>query len=382
MSVKKKTKTTKAKGKTVKKKIKAKVKSKSKAKQKTTKLKQVEKKITKAKIKNKVKVKVKTKSKTKILTKKAPKKIVKKTSKKSILKKDEAIEIYRKVKLARLIDEKIIVLYKQNKCHFQIGCAGHELPGVIAGKVFKASKDWFYPYYRDLALCLTLGMTPLELFLNALNKEGDPNSHGRQMPAHFGHKDLNIVSQSSPTGSQFLQAVGVALAIKKLGKKEVVYVSAGEGTCAQGDFHEALNWATRDKLPIVFLIQNNGFAISVPVSEQLAGASVYKLVQGYDGLKTYEVDGNNISDCKNIITEAYNHAINQKGAVLIEASVPRLQSHSISDNHKKYRTEEDITSDAKRCPLLTLEAKLLKEKILPQVTLKKFILNLKKLVDL
>jgi 2-oxoisovalerate dehydrogenase E1 component len=378
MTVKKKTKLSKTKEKTVKKNIKGKVKSKVKKNKTKSKVK------TKAKTtpkKQTAKITSKSKSKSKIAVRKSKSKLIKKTTQKSLPKKDEAIEIYKKVKLARLIDEKIIVLYKQNKCHFQIGCSGHELPGVIAGKVFRASKDWFYPYYRDLALCLSLGMTPLELFLNALNKEGDPSSHGRQMPAHFGHKDLNIVSQSSPTGSQFLQAVGAALAIKKLGKSEVVYVSAGEGTCAQGDFHEALNWATRDKLPIVFLIQNNGYAISVPVSEQLAGESVYKLVQGYEGLKTYQLNGSNLKDCNNIIKEAYNHALNQKGAVLIEASVPRLQSHSISDNHKKYREEEDILNELKRCPLLTLEAELIKQKVLTASEIKKINSELKKIVD-
>lgn len=327
-----------------------------------------------------VKKNTKGKSKTQAKSKKAQSKTKTKTKKTKSSSKTELLEIYKQVKLARLIDEKIIVLYKQNKCHFQIGCSGHELPGVIAARTFKSAKDWFYPYYRDLALCLALGMSTKELFLNALNKEDCPNSHGRQMPAHFGHKDLNIVSQSSPTGSQFLQAVGVALSIKKKGEDNVVYVSAGEGTCSQGDFHEALNWASRDKLPIIFMIQNNGYAISVPIKEQIAGESVSGMVKGYDGLKVIDVDGTDVYATEKAVQEAYKYA-KQKGAVLIEAHVPRLLSHSISDNHLKYREEKAIKADSKRCPLDKLEKEILKKKVISKKELDELKVELKKQVD-
>jgi len=258
---------------------------------------------------------------------------------------------YRIMTQARLCDEKIIILYKQNKCHFQIGTAGHEACQVAAAQLFNPKSDWFYPYYRDMAFCAGIGMTSREFMLNALNKAADPNSHGRQMPMHYGHKDLNIVNQSSPTGTQYLQAVGCALASKSKGLHEVTYVSSGEGTCSQGDFHEAINWASRDKLPVLFLIQNNDFAISVHVSEQLAGASVFKFTKGYEGLAGFEVDGTNYFESREAIKSACERALRGDGPSLIEAHVPRLQSHSISDNHLKYRTAEQVEGDSARDPL-------------------------------
>lgn len=258
------------------------------------------------------------------------------------LSAQKLVNAYSEMVRARLVDEKIIVLYKQNKCHFQIGAAGHEAVQVAAANVFRSGQDWFYPYYREMGLCAGLGMSSKEFMLNALNKEADPNSHGRQMPMHYGHKRLNIVNQSSPTGTQFLQAVGAALAIKKRGGDEVVYVSAGEGTCSQGDFHEALNWAAREKLPVIFSIQNNEYAISVPVWEQLAGKSVYKIAQGYENLERFQVDGTDFLASFAVISEAYRRAQRGDGPALIEAHVPRLQSHSISDNHAKYREADDI----------------------------------------
>ena len=187
---------------------------------------------------------------------------------------DTLLWSYRTMLLARLIDEKSIVLYKQNKCHFQISCAGHEGVQVATAKVFRAGKDWFYLFYRVMALVVGLGMTAEELLMNAMNKVNDPNSHGRMMPMHYCKRSLRIPPQSSPTGSQFLQAVGCAVGAKMKRLDEVVYVSAGEGTCSQGDFHEAINWAAREKLPLVFLIENNNYAISVHISEQIGARSV------------------------------------------------------------------------------------------------------------
>lgn len=273
------------------------------------------------------------------------------------------LDAYNEMVRSRLLDEKTITLYKQNKCHFQIGCAGHEAVQIAASRVFKAGKDWFYPYYREMALCAGLGMTDQEFMLNAMNKEDDPNSHGRQMPMHYGHKDLNIVQQSSPTGTQFLQAVGMAKAIKLERKKDIVYVSAGEGTCSQGDFHEALNWAAREKLPVIFVIQNNKYAISVPVEEQLAGGSVHAISAGYENLRRYEIDGTDYIESYDTIKEAYQRAKKGQGPAIIEAHVPRLQSHSISDNHKKYRSEQDIEAEKKRCPIFLLKKYLTRNKI-------------------
>lgn len=267
--------------------------------------------------------------------------------------KEQLLSAYRSMLRARLCDEKAIVLYKQNKCHFQIGVAGHEAVQVAAAAAFRAAKDWFYPYYREMALCAALGMTDEEFMLNAMNKQADPNSHGRQMPMHYGHKNLRIVSQSSPTGTQFLQAVGVALGIKRKGLKEVVYVSAGEGTCAQGDFHEALNWAAREKLPIVFSIQNNKYAISVHVSEQHADQrGVIRFASGYQNLASAEIDGTDYLASLECFKQAHARALKGLGPTLVEAHVPRLQSHSISDNQLKYRTQSDIDEERARCPIV------------------------------
>ncbi|MCB0333594.1 MAG: dehydrogenase E1 component subunit alpha/beta [Bdellovibrionales bacterium] len=280
----------------------------------------------------------------------------------STLTSKDLVSAYRDMVRARLNDEKAIVLYKQNKCHFQIGTAGHEAIQIATSRVFRPGKDWFYPYYRDMALCAGLGMTDGELMMNAMNKQGDPNSHGRQMPMHYGHKELNIVNQSSPTGTQYLQAVGCAMASHKLKKNEVTYVSSGEGTCSQGDFHEALNWAAREKLPVVFVIQNNNYAISVPISEQIAGESVYKIVAGYENLERFEVDGTDFQESYKAVSTAHARALAGEGPSVVVANVPRLQSHSISDNHLKYRAEKDIAAEQKRCPLAKMERFLITKK--------------------
>jgi len=291
------------------------------------------------------------------------------------------LSAYRTMVQARLVDEKSIVLYKQNKCHFQIGVAGHEAVQVATGTVFRANKDWFYPYYRDMALCAALGMTNEEFMLNVMNKADDPNSHGRQMPMHYGHKGLRIVNQSSPTGTQFLQAVGCALGARVENKDEVVYVSAGEGTCSQGDFHEALNWAAREKLPVIFCIQNNKYAISVHVSEQLAGESVYSIAAGYENLARATVDGTDFVASLEVMKEAHARALKGEGPTLIEAHVPRLQSHSISDNHLKYRTQADIDQEKERCPIAKMRTYLTKEGIATLKELEEIDREIKKEVD-
>ncbi len=221
---------------------------------------------------------------------------------------EQLLEAYESMIRARMSDEKIIVLYKQNKCHFQISCAGHEAVQVATAQAMRAGHDWAYPYYRDMAFVTSWGMSTRELMLNAMNKADDPNSGGRQMPMHYGHKDLNIISQSSPTGTQFLQAVGAAKASQIRKTDQVVYVSAGEGTTAQGEYHEALNWAARENLPVIFLIQDNQFAISVHISEQIAGESVAEMSSGYGELEVVEVDGLDYWESFDVMQEAVAHA--------------------------------------------------------------------------
>ena len=312
-------------------------------------------------------------------TKSAPEKAGK--GRESAFSKEMLLKALAEMLRARLTDEKTITLYKQNKCHFQIGCAGHEAVGVAAGHVFRPGTDWFYPYYREMALCAALGMTSREFLLNAMNKADDPNSHGRQMPMHYGHKGLNIVNQSSPTGTQFLQAVGCALAMKKRGTDSVVYVSSGEGTTSQGDFHEALNWAAREKLPVVFCIQNNLYAISVHVSEQLAGQSVYNFGAGYEGLARAEVNGSDYMASFSVLDEAHRRARSGQGPTLIEAHVPRLQSHSISDNHLKYRSAEDIEKEQSRDPITALRSYLLDNKLVTAKELETLQTEVKREID-
>ena len=271
--------------------------------------------------------------------------------------------------LSRRLDEKQLILLKQGKGFFHIGAAGHEAAQIAAAEVLKPNLDYSFPYYRNQAFCLGLGMTSKEHLLSFLAKEDDPSSGGRQMPQHFGHKDLNIVSQSSSTGTQYLQALGVAFGLQRNGDNGVVYVSSGEGTTSQGDFHEALNWASREKAPIIFHVENNGYAISVPIIEQTSGASVYNITAGYESLNRYNVDGTDFFETKLAFKKAVDRARKGRGPSVIISNVVRLLPHSSSDDQRKYRSEDDLEADKKRDPLLVfasicIDSELLNSQIL------------------
>jgi len=290
------------------------------------------------------------------------------------------IEAYREMLRARRADEKSIVLYKQNKCHFQIGCAGHEAVGTAFALALKPSFDWAYPYYRDMAFCTAWGMTSQELMLNAMNKAADPNSLGRQMPMHYGHADLNIANQSSPTGTQFLQAVGAAKALRHRGSNAVVYVSSGEGTTSQGEYHEALNWAAKEKLGVIFCIQDNNYAISVHISEQMAG-KVSDISKGYQGLEVVAVNGLDYAETQRAATKAVERARSGGGPTVIDAQVVRLQSHSISDNQAKYRDPDELESNKTRDPVVLLAEALISEGILSAKDIERIDAEIRKEVD-
>jgi len=292
------------------------------------------------------------------------------------LEKTDLLEIYRTMLLSRRLDDKEIQLKRQNKIFFQISGAGHEAIGVAAARALRAGHDWFFTYYRDRALCLGLGMTATEMLLGAVGAADDPNSGGRQMPSHWGHKDLNIVSSSSPTGTQFLQAVGAAEAWLRVTNNpsiedpsqlvqndEVVLVTCGDGTTSEGEFWESLNTAANLKLPVVYLVEDNGYAISVPVEVNTAGGSISKLVASFPGLAIHEVDGCDPLASYDTMLKAVEYARQRKGPALVHAHVIRPYSHSLSDEETNYKTAEERTQEAARDPIVQFPAYLISEGI-------------------
>lgn len=277
---------------------------------------------------------------------------------------DELKRLFRSMLLTRRLDEKMLILLRQGKSFFHIGASGHEAVQVAAAHCLRPGTDWAYPYYRGLAFALALGMTAKEALLCFLSKADDPNSAGRQMPAHYGHRALRIVSQSSPTGTQFLQAVGTGLSLRRQSREEIVYVSCGDGTTSQGDFHEALNWASRERLPVVFVVENNRYAISVPIEQQTAGGSISRMVSGYEGLHAAHVDGCDFFASLRVMEQAVSRAREGHGPSLIEADVVRLLPHSSSDNQAKYRSPEELAADRERDPIPALEAELIRRGVL------------------
>src|SRR5579863_6610342 len=303
------------------------------------------------------------------------------------LTREQLIQAYRLMYTSRRIDDREILLKRQQKIFFQMSGAGHEAIGVAAGLALKSGYDWFYPYYRDRALCLALGVKPLDMFLQGVGAANDPSSGGRQMPSHWSYPRLNIVTQSSPTGSQILQAVGCAEGGRYFARRpqaaeipaaskspllapdarngapvagdgaavggfdyrqfknvtfqndEVTYVSLGDGTSSEGEFWEALNAVALGKLPVIFCVQDNGYAISVPVEVQTAGGSISRLVSGFPNFHFEEVDGTDPVASYAAFARAAQYCREGHGPAFVHAHVIRPYSHSLSDDERLYRPD-------------------------------------------
>jgi 2-oxoisovalerate dehydrogenase E1 component len=315
------------------------------------------------------------------------------------LSRQQMIEAYRVMYTSRRIDDREIMLKRQQKIFFQISGAGHEAIGVAAAFALKAGYDWFYPYYRDRALCLGLGVSPYDMLLQAVGAAEDPSSGGRQMPSHWSFPRLHIVTGSSPTGTQILQSVGCAevgrylTAHPNAAKKvegdyrqfkdvefhsdEITYVSLGDGTTSEGEFWEAMNTVSNLKLPLMFVVEDNEYAISVPVEVQTAGGSISRLVTGFPDFHFEEVDGTDPVASYAAFTRSVQHCRTGRGPAFIHAHVIRPYSHSLSDDERLYRPDVERQRDAARDPITRMQMFLLREGILDE----KGINNLEKQVD-
>ncbi len=282
------------------------------------------------------------------------------------LTSEEMLHAYKSMLLSRLTDDRIDTLIKQGKATFLISGSGHEAVQVACAMAMEGGKDWFFTYYRDNAIGTALGITPKDIFRHIMGKATDSFTGGRQMPMHLGSKELRMPTASSPTGSQYLQAVGAAMSSVFRKTDEVTYVGGGEGSTSEGEFFESINWAAREKLPTIFCIQNNRFAISVPIEQQTAGGSVYKVCAGFEGLHRFEIDGTNFLESYATAKEAVRLARSGQGPSLIYADVVRLRSHSASDSQDKYRSKENLEKDLQRDPILLFEKVLTERNILSQ----------------
>ena len=290
----------------------------------------------------------------------------------AVLPLAEVLGAYRVMLTSRRVDDKEIQLKQQNLAFFQINGVGHEAVLVAASSHLSAEKDWFFTYYRDRALAIALGMTPYEIFLGSVGAEAGPDSRGRQMPNHWGQRRLHLPSPSSPTGTQCLQAVGFAeagqylLAMEKADRRagaapdEVVWVSLGDGTTSEGEFWESLNTACNRRLPLLYVIEDNGYAISVPVDVQTAGGSISKLVAGFPNLAIFEVDGCDFVESYRVMREAVARVRAGEGPALVHAHVVRPYSHSLSDDERLYKPAAEREREAERDPIVRT-AQLLRE---------------------
>ena len=282
------------------------------------------------------------------------------------LGRDDLIRAFRTMYLSRRIDDREILLKRQNKIFFQISGAGHEAIQTAAGMAMRASHDWFFPYYRDRALCLALGVTAEDMLLQAVGAEADKASGGRQMPSHWSSPSLHIVSPSSATGTQYLPALGCADAERRLhtNSDAITLTSSGDGATSEGEFWESMNVSCLEKVPLLYLIQDNGWAISVPVEHQTAGGNIARAVSGFPGLKVYEVDGTDFAASYATMCDAVDYCRRNRSPVLVHATCTRPYSHSLSDDEKLYKTASERANEAERDPVKLMSEYLVMEGIL------------------
>lgn len=277
--------------------------------------------------------------------------------------KETMLEMYRVMLLARRLDERAWVMHRQGKIAFHISGIGHEAAQVGAAFALEQGKDWFVPYYRDLAMLLALGLTPLEFALGLLGKMGEPSSGARQMPSHWSLRRANVVSHSSPVGTQTPHASGIGLAIKMRGDSAIVLTSIGEGSTSQGEWYEGVNWAAIHRLPVIFLVENNVYAISVRQEQQMAVATVAEKAAGL-GLPGVTVDGLDVLAVHAVISDAADRARRGEGPTLVEARVHRLTPHSSDDDDRSYRPREEVEAMKAGDPLIAFQRRLRDKNVL------------------
>ena len=280
----------------------------------------------------------------------------------TIVPHDLTLTLYRKMLTTFYVDERLKVFARHGKCTFHASTRGHEKIQAAMTLLLQPRKDWYFTYYREKGIALGLGLPLRDLFLAMLSRAGDPSSNARNMPEHFSSPELNLVSQTACTGTQYLPAVGMARALRKEGSDAVVYVSSGEGATSEGEFFEALNWAARDKLPVLFVIQNNGYAISVPQSSQTV-SEVHRIARGF-GMPSYDLDGTWFEPMYQTLPPVIRNMREGGGPALVEARVVRMDSHSSSDDQRKYRSAEELAELLPRDPIHQTEQYLLRHGVL------------------
>ena len=288
-------------------------------------------------------------------------------------------EMYWMMLLSRRLDERAWVLHRQGKIAFHISGIGQEAAQVGAAFAIKKGIDWVTPYYRDLALMVSLGLTPLEFMLSLMGKVGEPSSGSRQMPSHFGLKRVNVVSHSAPVATQTTHAAGIGLAIKLKKEKKVVLTTIGEGSTSQGEWYEGVNWAAVHKLPVIFIVQNNQYAISVPPELQMAVKSSADKACGL-GLPGQTVDGTDVFSVYEVISEVVEAARNGGGPALVETKMYRITPHSSDDDDRTYRSREEVEENKKHDPILMTKKRLLDEGVFSEKELEELDKKAKQIV--